>query len=171
VQICHSIPLSRPQKDALAEFLTHLHSTTFLTPTLFVNVRYTRPEPDGDFYLAGKPRQPNAPNRILAMVRTGPTRPKEKYDQMAVKIQHKWYEVVNDPNIAVKLGNMTEREERRHKKLHFVVFHPMIAAVENGAIISGVSHESSCHLYIMRVLAYFGPNLYLLPPDITGCHS
>jgi hypothetical protein len=144
----------------------------FLTPTLFVNVRFTRPEQDADFYLAGKPRQPNSPNGILAMVRTGPTRPKEKYDQMAVKIQDKWYKVVNDPNIAVKLGHMTEREERRHKKLHFVVFHPMTAAVKNSAIIPGVSHKSSCHLYIVRVLAYFDPKLYLLPPeDNTVCHS
>jgi hypothetical protein len=130
--------LSRPQKDALAEFITRLHSTTFLTPSLFVNVRFTRPEPAGDYYLAGKPQLPYTPNRIMAVVRVSPTRTKDKFDEMAVKIHEKWDEVVNDPTIAVKLGNISEKDATRHRKLHFVVFHPMVAAVEKGIIIAGV---------------------------------
>ncbi|RFU73695.1 hypothetical protein TARUN_8567 [Trichoderma arundinaceum] len=142
-EVCHSIELSREQKEALVGFLTHAHSTAFLTPTLFVNVRFTRPEPSGDFYVGGKAREPNSPNRILAMVRVGPTRPKEKYDELGIAIQNKWNEVVGYPDDPKELGSAEKRQERREKKLHAVVFYPMNAAIENGVIIPDPNGEGT----------------------------
>lgn len=102
-------------------------------------MRFTQPEPKGDFYVAGKPREPTSPNRIIALVRVGPTRTKEQFDEVAVKIQRKWYEVVDDAAlVAHSLGNLTAKGEKRFKKLHFVVFHAMVAALENGVVIPGV---------------------------------
>ncbi|KAI9039041.1 uncharacterized protein KD926_010025 [Aspergillus affinis] len=36
----HSIPLSKPQRDALAQSITHIHTRKFTTPSLFVNVQF-----------------------------------------------------------------------------------------------------------------------------------
>lgn len=102
-------------------------------------MHFTQAGPKGDFYVAGKPREPTSPNRIIALVRVGPTRTKEQFDEVAVKIQRKWDEIVNDAAlVAHSLGNLTTKEEKRFKKLHFVVFHAMVAALENGVVIPGV---------------------------------
>jgi hypothetical protein len=138
-KISHCIPLSREQKDALAEFITNLHATTFVTPRLFVNITFDQPGPIGDFYSGGKPRGQTVPNHIRATVRVGPTRPKEKYDEVATKIQSRWDEVVDDATLgALPLGNLTAKEERHFKKLHGIIFCPMVAALENGVIVPGV---------------------------------
>src|ERR1700712_3352195 len=88
-KVSHCIPLSREQKDALAEFITNLHATTFVTPRLFVNIAFDQPGPVGDVYSGGKSRGQTVPNHIRATVRVGPTRPKEKYDEVATKIQRR----------------------------------------------------------------------------------
>jgi len=36
----HTTPLTSSQRDALAKTITHIHSETFTTPKLFVNVRF-----------------------------------------------------------------------------------------------------------------------------------
>lgn len=139
LQVSHCIPLSREQKDALAEFITDLHATTFVTPRLFVTVAFDRPGPIGDIYSGGKCRGQIVPNHIRATVRVGPTRPKETYDEVATKIQSRWDEVVNDATLGVQsLGPLTAKEERGFKKLHGIVFCPMVAALESGLIVPGV---------------------------------
>ncbi|PYH77050.1 hypothetical protein BO82DRAFT_406520 [Aspergillus uvarum CBS 121591] len=37
----HSIPLDKPQRDALAQAITHIHTHQFTTPSLFVNISIT----------------------------------------------------------------------------------------------------------------------------------
>jgi hypothetical protein len=138
------IPLSREQKDALAEFITNLHATTFVTPKLFVNIVFDRPGPIGDIYSGGKSRGQTVPNHIRATVRVGPTRSKESYGEVATKIQSRWDEVVNDATLGIQsFGNLTPKEESRFKKLHGIVFCPMVAALEGGVIVPGV-----CRIYI-----------------------
>jgi Putative oxalocrotonate tautomerase enzyme len=142
-QIFHCIPLSREQKDALAEFITNLHATTFVTPRLFVNVTFDRPGPIGDIYSGGKARGQTVPNHIRATVRVGPTRSKETYDEVATKIQSRWVEVVNDARLgAQSSGNLTTKEEILFKKLHGIVFCPMVTALKGGLIVPGV-----CRIY------------------------
>jgi hypothetical protein len=138
-KVSHCIPLSREQKDALAEFITNLHATTFVTPRLFVNITFDQPGPIGDVYSGGKSRGQTIPNYIRATIRVGPTRPKEKYDEVALKIQSRWYEVVNDAALgAHSFDNLTAKQERLFKKLHGIVFCPMVAALEGGVIVPGV---------------------------------
>lgn len=139
-KVFHAIPLSRHQKDALAEFITDLHSTTFVTPRFFVNMRFAQLEPAGDLYAGAKHRGNRSPNHILATVRAGPTRTKDMFDEIALKINNRWNEVVDDVELgAHSLGNLTAKEERLAKKLKVVAFRPMIAAIENGVVIPGVS--------------------------------
>jgi phenylpyruvate tautomerase PptA (4-oxalocrotonate tautomerase family) len=143
-EIAHCIPLSREQKDALAEFITSLHATTFATPRLFVNVSFTQPPPIGAIYSGAKFRGQTVPNHIRATIRIGPTRTKEKYDQVALQIQQRWNEVVNDSALGApqSYGNLTADQERLFKKLHGIVFTPMVAAVEGGLVVPGVSRNS-----------------------------
>jgi len=142
-KIAHCVPLSQKQKDALAEFITNLHATTFVTPRLFVNVVFEQPGPKGDIYAGGKSRGQTVPNHIRATVRVGPTRPKQTYDEMALKIHIRWDEVVNDATLgAQSFGNLTADQQRLFKKLQGIVFCPMVAALEGGVIIPGV-----CQMY------------------------
>lgn len=52
-QIEHAIPLSKPQRDALAASITTIHTRKFATPSLFVNVRFTDASRDVN-YVGGK---------------------------------------------------------------------------------------------------------------------
>ena len=52
-EIEHIDPLSREQKDALAQAITHIHSHLFTTPSMFVNVRFVSLEGQ-DYYVGGK---------------------------------------------------------------------------------------------------------------------
>ncbi|RVX67037.1 hypothetical protein B0A52_09251 [Exophiala mesophila] len=137
-EVQHSHPLTATQKHTLARHITHLHSTTFLTPSLYVNVvfQYLAPTSTSTtYFLAGEPtaHHPAGPNRIFAMVRVSPQRTKADFDALALKIEDKWYEVVNETD-----GSGDTVEARASKKMHFVVFHPMIAARENGVTIPDV---------------------------------
>jgi hypothetical protein len=78
------------------------------------------------------------------MVRTGPNRTKAVFDGVATKIEEAWYDVVNEglevaANGSGGAGKGPGHPEVRKRKLHFVVFHPMIAAMENGTVIPDVS--------------------------------
>jgi phenylpyruvate tautomerase PptA (4-oxalocrotonate tautomerase family) len=98
-QVFHSYPLSREQKDALATRITYLHSHTFKTPSLFVNVLF-HPEDasDENYYMAASTRT-NATNRILAMVRTSDKRTKADFDKLATKIEDAWWDVVSGERV------------------------------------------------------------------------
>jgi phenylpyruvate tautomerase PptA (4-oxalocrotonate tautomerase family) len=136
-QVQHTYPLSAEQQQAIAQQITDLHSTTFLVPSLFVNVVFQHLQPTTTtYFLAGKPTTHNSagPNRILGMVRQGPNRTKADFDRLAQRIEDAWYDVVNSPD---KAGTES-KEDRKAKKLHLVVMYPMIAARENGTTIPGV---------------------------------
>ncbi|KAE9376498.1 hypothetical protein N431DRAFT_479742 [Stipitochalara longipes BDJ] len=152
-EVSHCIPLSREQKDAFAEFITDLHSTTFVTPRLFVNIAFDQPGPIGAIYSGGKSRGQTLPNYIRATVRVGPSRPKEKYDEMATKILSRWDEVVNDATLgAHSFDKLTAKEENNVKKLQAIVFCPMVAALENGVIVPGAGDEGT---WLKDNMAYF----------------
>ena len=148
VQVVHGIPLTQYQKSQLAERITVLHSTEYLTPSLFVNVHYIRAEPVGDFFLAGKLYNSGktSPNRIMGTVRTGPARTKERFDNFAQKLQDAWYEVVNGPKEAGVETNghaaAVSKEDRKARKLHLVGFGGVIAGIENGVVLPSVSFFS-----------------------------
>ncbi|OCT48813.1 putative cis-3-chloroacrylic acid dehalogenase [Cladophialophora carrionii] len=100
-EVQHTYPLTLPQKHAFAKAITELHSTTFLTPSLFVNVSFHLLQPRNEenvYFLAGEPVAHNnaGPNRVLAMVRTGPKRTKATWDDLAAKLEERWYDIVND---------------------------------------------------------------------------
>ncbi|KIV95498.1 hypothetical protein PV10_03147 [Exophiala mesophila] len=156
-EIQHSHPLTATQKHTLARHITHLHSTTFLTPSLYVNVvfQYLAPTSTSTtYFLAGKPtaHHPAGPNRIFAMVRVSPQRTKADFDALALKIENKWYEVVNETD-----GSGDTAEARASKKMHFVVFHPMIAARENGVTIPDAGNEAS---WLKDNMPYFKSQAY-----------
>jgi hypothetical protein len=78
------------------------------------------------------------------MVRTSPQRTKAIFEGVAQKIEEAWYDVVNEGleevvNGSTGTGKGPGHPEVRKRKLHFVVFHPMIAAMENGVKIPDVS--------------------------------
>ncbi|KIW31639.1 uncharacterized protein PV07_03257 [Cladophialophora immunda] len=149
--IQHSYPLTQYQKSLLAHKITVLHSTEFLTPSLFVNVHYIPGEPASDFFLAGKPYNGGltSPNRIMATVRVGPKRTKERFDAFALRLQDAWYEVVNGPkeegeaNGSVNGHGEISKEERLARKLHLCGFRPVIGGLENGVLLPSPDNEGT----------------------------
>ncbi|KIW83267.1 hypothetical protein Z517_02512 [Fonsecaea pedrosoi CBS 271.37] len=177
-EIQHTYPLTRAQKHRFAQAVTRLHSTTFLTPSLFVNVSFHRlsaestsisnfksnplssessasdangasantnandneDDEENTYFLAGEPVAHNraGPNRILAMVRTSASRTKAVFDDLAEKIEAEWYAVVGSD--ATGSG---DKATATAKKMHFIVFYPMIAARENGVTIPDAGSEST----------------------------
>ena len=166
-QVFHSYPLSLPQKQSLASAITSLHSRKFKTPSLFVNVKFHAEDASEDeYFMAGQVRN-NATNRIMAMVRTSEQRTKKDFDALAEKVESAWYDVVigelqkegkEEGKETWKRAGENEQTEtdRNAKKLLFVVFHPMIAALENGVVIPGVSStfyslrqgQGHCHILL-----------------------
>jgi len=149
-KIEYSFPFTQHQKNAFAEKLTYLHSTEFLTPSLFVNVVYSRNEPGSDFFLAGKPVGETSLNRIIGTVRVGPKRTKERWDKFALRVQEAWYEVVNGPKEAGSAngangvnGHEISKEEKKARKLHIIGFVPVIAGLENGVILPSPDNEAT----------------------------
>lgn len=110
-----------------------MHATYFNTPRLFVNVRFLPSEPQGDCFVAGKPTEPAATNRVLALVRFSTARTKEDFDKLAVKIQDAWNDIV---------GFNTEpheiTDEDRMLKMHMVGFTVVLAVRENGVTLPSV---------------------------------
>jgi len=156
-EVQHSYPLTAAQRQSFAQAITRLHSTTFLTPSLFVNVvfHHLPPTTTADsagptYFLAGEPTRhhPQGPNRILAMVRTSPQRTKAAFDALAAEIEAAWYVTVNDAD---------DQEDRPAKKMHFVVFYPMLAARENGVTIPDAGNEGS---WLRDNMPYFKSQAY-----------
>ncbi|KIX99081.1 uncharacterized protein Z520_05542 [Fonsecaea multimorphosa CBS 102226] len=164
-EIQHTYPLTRSQKHHFAQAITRLHSTTFLTPSLFVNVSFHRlqassprhaaaaatstanedvdvDDEDNTYFLAGNPVPHNhaGPNRLLAMVRTSPARTKAVFDDLAAKLEAEWDATVLGPPPGKGKDNKVEKAAKR---MHFIVFYPMVAARENGVTIPDAGNESS----------------------------
>ncbi|OQU93893.1 hypothetical protein CLAIMM_00346 [Cladophialophora immunda] len=162
-EVQHTYPLTRAQKHRFAQAITRLHSTTFLTPSLFVNVSFHRlsnpststshggagaDAPDDEantYFLAGEPvaHDHAGPNRLLAMVRTSPARTKAVFDDLAAQLEAEWDQAVGMGAAAVAGTTARDQAERAAKKMHFIVFYPMIAARENGVTIPDAGSESS----------------------------
>ncbi|KAL4778643.1 hypothetical protein BJX76DRAFT_128293 [Aspergillus varians] len=85
-EVHHCTPLDKSQRDNLAEAITHIHTRKFVTPGLFVNVRFVDVSAEHN-YIAGKER---AINRILAYVRTGGSRTTANFDDLAQQVQDAW---------------------------------------------------------------------------------
>jgi len=159
-QVIHNIPLTRYQKDTLAQRITILHGTEYLTPSLFVNVNFVHSKPTGDFYLAGKPYNGGltSPNIIQGTVRTSPKRTKERWNDFAKTLEAAWYEVVNGPkekgDSSGANGHHGElsKEERRARKLHLVGFSGVITGIENGVVLPSADNEGQ---WLKDNLAYF----------------
>jgi len=158
-QVFHSYPLDKPQKQRLASAITQLHSRTFKTPTLFVNVHFHDEDASNENYFMAGAARVNATNRIFAMVRTSDQRTKAHFDALAEKIENEWYDTVIGEKITEgkdkgkRKGQDDETETQRGaKKLLFVVFHPMIAARENGVTIPGAGEEGN---WLKDNMAYF----------------
>jgi hypothetical protein len=106
---------------------------------MFVNVAFTQPPPLGGLYSGGKSRGTTVPNNIRALIRTGPSRTKAMFDQVAVKISAKWDEIVDDASLGAQpFDHLPEKQQRGLKKLHAVVFSSFEAAMENEMIIPSV---------------------------------
>jgi phenylpyruvate tautomerase PptA (4-oxalocrotonate tautomerase family) len=98
-QVFHSYPLDKPQKTRLASIITSLHSHTFKTPSLFVNVLFHAEDAsDENYFMAGAART-KATNRILAMVRTSDKRTKADFDALAEKLEDEWWNVVSGEKV------------------------------------------------------------------------
>lgn len=135
------MPLSRQQKDVLAAFITDLHATTFETPKFYVYVRFSELATGGDLYVAGNHRGNKVPNHIRATVRLG-ERTKETFDQVAMKINQKWDEVIADQALgAHALSHLPPKEKKLVQKLKIVAFLPLVAVLENGVAMPRVSAE------------------------------
>lgn len=146
-EVQHTYPLTPSQKHAFAKAITELHSTTFLTPSLFVNVSFHHLAPrdnENTYFLAGEPVAHNnaGPNRVLAMVRTSAKRTKAIWDDLAEKLEARWYQIVNEEK---QNGSSYSdaKADKAAKKMHLITFYPMVAARENGVTIPDAGSESS----------------------------
>lgn len=98
-QIFHSYPLTKPQKNRLADAITSLHSRTFKTPSLFVNVLFHAEDASSENYYQAGSVCVSATNRVLGMVRTSDKRTKADFDALAEKIENEWWDVVSGEKV------------------------------------------------------------------------
>nr|OQO25144.1 hypothetical protein B0A51_09211 [Rachicladosporium sp. CCFEE 5018] len=94
--IHHACTLTESQKSDLANAITTLHSTSFSTPKLFVNVRFTSLKDSTDFYVGGKQ---STKTHILAHVRTGASRTTKDWNKLCADLQQCWDEIVPLPKV------------------------------------------------------------------------
>lgn len=110
-QVEHICSLTSSQQEQLAEVITTIHSRKFTTPSLFVNVTFTDISSQVAF-VAGKKvstiilqRGPalqrgtdiipqRNTNRLLAHIRTGPSRTTEDYNSLTSSLNKAWCEIV-----------------------------------------------------------------------------
>lgn len=88
----HAKPLSDTQQDAIAEAITHIHSTKFTTPKVFVNVAFQDISKEAR-YVGGRRRLANL---ISANIRHGPSRTQADYADVIRQLQAAWKQIVPD---------------------------------------------------------------------------
>ncbi|KAF2482911.1 hypothetical protein BDY17DRAFT_250560 [Neohortaea acidophila] len=126
-EIQHAIPLSISQKDELAAAITTLHSTTFTTPKLFVQVFYTDVS-TRDVYIGGVAR---SGNHIKGQVRSGASRSQAEWNTLCVEMARAWDKVCGVPLPTRKGG-----KEQGDTKLHSVtLMGGMVAGLEVGFVL------------------------------------
>ncbi len=91
-EIHHHYPLTSSQKSELASAITHIHSTTFSTPKLFVNVRFCHNPTDSGINFVGGVVRPT--NHVRAHVRSGPSRTRQDWQNLSNQIQSAWGKIV-----------------------------------------------------------------------------
>ncbi|GAB7361632.1 hypothetical protein MBLNU230_g1683t1 [Neophaeotheca triangularis] len=95
-EIHHTCPLTLSQRTALAERITQIHTTKFTTPSLFVQVKYHQAASSSEqatptHFIAGRPKFTNA---ICIYARAGPSRTKADLDDLCLRVEGAWVEVV-----------------------------------------------------------------------------
>ncbi|KAF4629101.1 hypothetical protein G7Y89_g9048 [Cudoniella acicularis] len=94
----HSVSLDASQRQSLPTKITHLHSTTFNAPSLFVNIKFS-PSPSGQdsneehYFIGGKLKASGQTNVIFAYVRGGGSRSQSAFDKLAEEVEKIWDEV------------------------------------------------------------------------------
>ncbi|KAL2866209.1 uncharacterized protein BJX67DRAFT_355976 [Aspergillus lucknowensis] len=119
-EIHASTPLTKAQRDELAQTITQIHTRKFVTPSLFVNIRFLDTSAEHN-YIGGKPR---ATNRIVAYVRSGGPRTSEDFEDLALQVQGAWDRIV------VRAERCKETELNR-----VFVMGAIAAGVENGVLL------------------------------------
>ncbi|KAH8423054.1 uncharacterized protein LDX57_000810 [Aspergillus melleus] len=131
----HSTPLSKPQRDALAQSITHIHTRKFTTPSLFVNVQFVDSAHYCN-YIAGKERPIN---RILAHVRSGGNRTTSDFEDLARKIESAWNDIVNAGSV-----KHLDKEERKARELNRVfILGAITAGLECGVLLPRAGGDST----------------------------
>ncbi|KAH8651248.1 hypothetical protein BX600DRAFT_516832 [Xylariales sp. PMI_506] len=91
-QFHHVAPLSKAQKDKLAQAITQIHCNKFKTAfTIYVNVRFTNTQGE-DIYVGGIPHQSNI---IHGTLRDGPLRTRDDYQSLCLEISSAWTSIVH----------------------------------------------------------------------------
>ncbi|KAI9821842.1 MAG: hypothetical protein M1827_002424 [Pycnora praestabilis] len=123
VEYCFN--LTRGQKDHLAASITKIHTRMFVTPSLFVNVRFIDCS-DQELYIAGKPQ---VTNRIFAHIRSGGDRSTSQFNTLCTEIASAWDSIFDSKNVNEDRPVASEG----HTKLRAVFVLPVIGAgLENG---------------------------------------
>jgi phenylpyruvate tautomerase PptA (4-oxalocrotonate tautomerase family) len=157
-EIEHSIPLSKAQRDQIAQAITQIHTRKFSTPSLFVNIRFTDCA-NQCLYIAGEQVSGahfrttlncmfvalSAPtlirvaqrsvNRILAFVRGGGPRTSTHLDELAEKILDAWNQIIN--------GGKKAHGEPGEMKVVTIVG-SISAGIESGFLLPPVRMPSAC---------------------------
>ncbi|KAK1145395.1 hypothetical protein N8T08_004270 [Aspergillus melleus] len=123
----HSTPLSKPQRDALAQSITYIHTRKFTTPSLFVNVQFVDSTHRCN-YIAGKERPIN---RILAHVRSGGNRTTPDFEDLARKIESAWNDIVN----AGCVGQLDKGEKKERELNRVFILGAITAGLECGILL------------------------------------
>ncbi|KAL4962158.1 uncharacterized protein BDV14DRAFT_179107 [Aspergillus stella-maris] len=131
-QIEHTIPLSKPQRDALAKSITTIHTRKFSTPKLFVNVRFTDSSRDFN-YVGGKEC---AINRITGYVRAGGSRSKKDFDEVALKILEAWNSIIIPEH-----ENGERRQELELKRVF--IMGAITTGVESGFVLPQAGQDAA----------------------------
>ncbi|KAI9729189.1 MAG: hypothetical protein M1834_007096 [Cirrosporium novae-zelandiae] len=90
-EVTHVCPLLSDQQQQLASAITRIHTTRFVTPSIFVNVVF-KDASRVISYIGGKKR---AVNRITATVRSE-GRSRESFTELTYELNSAWNNIVND---------------------------------------------------------------------------
>ncbi|KAH8807859.1 hypothetical protein F5884DRAFT_833538 [Xylogone sp. PMI_703] len=98
-EVEYGCPLTKVQRQVLANKITKLHCELYLVPSFFVAVKFSKGSTDEN-YSGGKEVKVN---RIYAIVRSGGSRTTDDFDKLCLRLVDVWNEVLfggevpNDP--------------------------------------------------------------------------
>ncbi len=141
----HSYPLTLEQKSDLAERITKLHSRTFTTPSIFVQVKYYQHDASAhNHFVGGKPKDETT-NRIMGFVRSSAERKKEHFDKLAEQIENAWYVALGEraDDGDQRKPKETPQREKDAKELLSIGFVGGLVGREKGFILPEVCESSA----------------------------